>query len=319
MNDDPSGAFSAAKLREYVEGEVKENNELYPHTGLVEPGSESSELLSFMESIYDSKDRELPASLSESRAGSVLRRKASTDRVGGSVSDLPSYAVGLTETDVDISDSQAVARIFNSMLNEKAPYSAVLFGGMNKGKTGFAALWLELWKELVPLKYPDADDYKILTNMRTLDAADEVVTHIDDLKRLVFGNDEYIKSGGERGDPPEIDPATPVWWHFDECSTHLDARTMGWEVPNLYLPLVKRFAKVNVDAVHIGHSGMDIHADMRRSHITTEFVFKTGLKTANVYESMMEDEGTDLKYLLERIPETTLDYDPDDYSPFSWE
>jgi TATA-box binding protein (TBP) (component of TFIID and TFIIIB) len=63
---------------------------------------------------------------------------------------------------------------------------------------------------------------------------------------------------------------------------------------------------------------MDIHADMRRSHITTEFVFKTGLKTANVYRSMMEDQGIDLKYVLEEIPLTSIEYDPDDYSPFSW-
>lgn len=47
-----------------------------------------------------------------------------------------------------------------------------------------------------------------------------------------------------------------------------------------YLPLVKRCAKVRVDAVHLGHSGMDIYEDVRRSQITTEFVFKTALKTA---------------------------------------
>jgi hypothetical protein len=318
MTDPDNSAFSNAKLRDYVIGEIKKNRDLYPHTGLVEPGSTAGELLNFVESIYSAEDYDVPPSLSESSAGSTLRRRAATDRVGGSIQDLPSYAVGLTETEVDISQVQIYSKLANSILNEGAPYTAVIFGGMNRGKTSFAGLWLEIWRDLVPLKY-GTEDYVVLSNMRTLDEADELVTDIETLKRLVFGDDEYIETGGEKGTPPEIPSETPVWWHFDECSTHLDARTKGYEVPNLYLPLVKRFAKVNLDGVHLGHSGMDIHADMRRSHITTEFVFKTGLKTAEVYDSMYEDHGANHKYTLTEVPPTNIKYDPDDYSPFSWE
>lgn len=318
MNES-DGSFSAAKLRDYIQGDIKENTDLYPHTGLVEPGTEASDLMSFIESVYDSRNYDVPTEFVDSRAGSTLRRKAATDRVGGSVQDLPSFSVGLTESEVDISQVQAFSKIAGGLLNENAPYSGVLFGGMNRGKTSFAGLWLEIWKELVPIKYgEDSPEPVVLTNMRTLEAADYVVHGIDDLKRLAFGDDEYILSGGDRGTPPEIPPETPKWWHFDECSTHLDARTKGWEVPNLYLPLVKRFAKVNLDAVHLGHSGMDIHADMRRATLTTEFVFKTGLKTANVYDAMMEDQGADLKYVLKEVPDTSVSYDPDDYSPFDW-
>lgn len=318
MNDE-TGSFAAAKLRDYVQGEIKKNEDLLPHTGLVEPGTEASELLGFLETIYDSRNYDVPEEFGESRAGSVLRKIAATDRVGGSVQDMPSFAVGLTESEVDISESQAFAKVAGALLNENAPYSALVFGGMNKGKTGFAGLWLEIWKELVPLKYgEDAPEPVVLTNMRTLDAADYVVHGIEDLKRLAFGDDEFIDSGGDSGSPPEISDEVPKWWHFDECSTHLDARTKSWEVSNEYLPLVKRFAKVNMDAIHIGHSGMDIHADMRRSTITTEFIFKTGVKTANVFESMFEDQGSDLKYVLQEVPDTTVEYSPDDYSPFSW-
>lgn len=311
--------FSTAKLRDYIQGEIKQNDDLLPHTGLVEPGTEASEILSFVETIYDSKNYDVPDQFVDSRAGSAVRQIAATDRVGGAVQDMPSFAVGLTESEVDISQAQAFGKIAGAMLNENAPYVGVLFGQMNKGKTSFAGLWLEIWKELVPLKYgEDAADPVVLSNMTTLEAADHVVHHVDDLKRLAFGDDEFVDSGGERGTPPEIPADTPKWWHFDECSTHLDARTKGWEVPNLYLPLVKRFAKVDMDAVHIAHSGMDIHADMRRSTISTEFIFKVGLKTANVFESMFEDQGSDLKYVLEEVPDTGVEYDPDDYSPFSW-
>lgn len=115
------------------------------------------------------------------------------------------------------------------------------------------------------------------------------------------GHERYLESGVE-GEPPEI----PEWWHFDECSSHLDARTFSQEVSTQYLPLVKRFAKVCVDAIHLGHSDMAIYRDMRRIQITTEFVFITTLKTAEVYERMFEEHGTDLKYVLQQIPETTM-------------
>jgi hypothetical protein len=47
-------------------------------------------------------------------------------------------------------------------------------------------------------------------------------------------------------------------------------------------------------------------------------VFKTELKTAEVYDRMVDERGVDLKYVLKDIPETTLKYNPNDYSPWSW-
>lgn len=318
MSED--AAFGSAKLREFVRGELKTkvNEDLYPHVGVVRPGCSTEELLSFMESIYDPDQEDLPRRFKDTRAARVLRRRAATEYVGERIPDLASFVVGLTERDVEISQAQALAKVARSIVNEGAPYSALIFGGMNRGKTGFAGLWLELWRELVPLKY-GTEESVVVTNMRTLDAANHVVTDIGRFRELVFGDEEYLDSGGVDGEPPEIPPEVPVWWHFDECSSHLDARTFSHEVSTQYLPLVKRFAKVRVDAVHLGHSGMDIYKDMRRSQITAEFVFKTALKTAEVYERMFEDQGAGLKYVLQEIPETTVEYDPDDYSPWSWE
>lgn len=317
-NADDAGAFPSAKLRDFIRGEIRENTDLYPHTGLAPSGSDAVALLSFVESVYDpAEDGRLPSRFEDSRAAETVRRMAATDHVGGAVQDLPSFAVGLTETEVDVSEARAFSRIANSLLNEGAPYNALVFGGMNRGKTGFAGLWLELWRELVPLKY-GRNDPVVISNMRTLEAADYVVTDIQEFKLLIFGDAEYVDTGGEKGTPPILDHETPKWWHFDECSTHLDARTFAYEVTNQYLPLVKRFAKVRLDGIHLGHSGMDIHADMRRSNIATEFIFKTSLKSAEVFERMFEDGGAGLKYVLKEVPETSIEYDPDDFSPWSW-
>lgn len=76
--------------------------------------------------------------------------------------------------------------------------------------------------------------------------------------------------------------------------------------------------KFNVNVVHLAHSGMDIRADIRRDMITTEFIFKTGLKTAEGYEAMHNDHGIREKYTLTEIPDTSVKYDPDDFSPWSW-
>lgn len=143
--------------------------------------------------------------------------------------------------------------------------------------------------ELVPLKY-DRDDPVVLSNAATLGRADYVVQDIETLRELVFGNREYFESDGDRGEPPELDPDRPKFWFFDEYSTHLDARTYQYEVAKHYTPLVKRFAKVNADSVHLGHLGLDIHPELRRSTISTEFIFKSGLEEAKVYKKWIRNK-----------------------------
>jgi hypothetical protein len=310
--------FSAAKLREYVTDELKENNDLYGHTGLVDPDSKAQEMLSFLEGIYQNPD-DLPPDLQDTRAAAVLRRTAASEHVGSHVEDVPAFAVGITDKEVEISPAKAFSKISNSMLNDGVAYSAVFFGNPNTGKSSMALLWAELWKELAPMKYATDLEPVVITNAGTLGLADHVAQSIDEFRSLVFGSDEWFESNGDHGEPPTIDPNRPKFWLFDECSTHLDARTNSYEVASQYTPLLKRFAKVNCDAAHIGHSGYDIHAELRRPTLTTEFIFKTGKKTAEVYRDMHEDVGADLKYKAEGIPDATHDLDPDDMAPWSWE
>jgi hypothetical protein len=72
-------------------------------------------------------------------------------------------------------------------------------------------------------------------------------------------------------------------------------------VSQQYLPLAKRFAKGSVDAVHLGHSGMDLSMYMRRSQVATAFMFKTELKTAEMYDRMVDERGVDLTYVIEGL------------------
>lgn len=115
--------------------------------------------------------------------------------------------------------------------------------------------------------------------------------------------------------PIRTGPDRPVLWIVDECSTHLDARTNSYEAANHYTPLLKRFAETNTDAIHIGHSGLDVHKELRRSTITTEFITETEPKTAEVYEGVIEDEGNTRKYELTGLPDMSISYGPDDFAP----
>lgn len=314
----PNEDYVSAKYREFVDGQLGPNEVVYPHSALVEPDSTASELLTFMNGIYDpDADDDLPSEFDSSAVATLLRRGSATDHLGGHVADPPSAAIGITEKDPSMSSHQAFSQIQRSLYNHAAPYIGVMFGAPNFGKTNFGCTYIELWRELVPLKY-DTEEYRIVSNLRTLDAADYYVTGLEELRDVIFGDQQFFDTDGQKGTPPEIDPDTPTFWLFDECSTHLDARTFRRQVAKHYTPLVKRFAKVNVDAMHIGHSGMDIHPELRRHTISTEFIFKTELTEADVYRKMKDDEGKDHKYLLTDVPPTTLTYDPDDFSPWQW-
>jgi hypothetical protein len=275
-------------------------------------------MLSFLEGIYDGRG-DLPPDLQDTKAATTLRRTAASEYVGSQIEDVPAFAVGVTEKDVEISPAKAFSQIQRSIINDGAPYTAVFFGGMNKGKTSTALLYAELWKELAALKYDTRKQPVVISNARSLGIADYCVQSIEAFRSLLFGSNEWFESDGRAGTPPEIAPERPKLWIFDECSTHLDARTHSYEVANHYTPLLKRFAKVNLDGIHIGHSGLDVHKELRRATIITEFIFKTELKTAEVYEDMIEDQGNTLKYELTGVPDTSLSYDPDDFAPWSWE
>jgi len=312
MSDD----FASAKLRDFVRGRVNDNEDLYYHTGVVPPGTDSSDLLSFMESVYDADD-DLPRRLKDTVAARDLRNQAATDHVGEHVDNIPAYAVGVTEKDVSMQSHHAFSKLQKSLHNNGAPYIGVMFGSPNSGKTNFALTYIQLWRELVELKY-NHDSPVILSNLESFTPADHYVPDYETLRNLLFGDETYFETGGAKGTPPTIEPETPCFWLFDECSTHLDARTHRHPVATYYTPLLKRFAKVNVDAMHIGHSGLDIHPELRRHTISTEFIFKRDLTDADIYAKMDDDEGKDKKYHLQEIPETDLHYSPDDFSPWAW-
>ena len=55
--------------------------------------------------------------------------------------------------------------------------------------------------ELSPLKY-GTEESVVVTNMRTFDAADHVLTDIGRFREFVFGDEQDLDTGGVDGEPP---------------------------------------------------------------------------------------------------------------------
>lgn len=303
--------YADAKFREWLEDELDGKPSRAPrHTGLVEPGSRADQLLSFMHS-------ELGPDYLDHNAAQAVLDHASSEYLGNAVQDKTAAAVGITEPDDDFADAKVVTKMTASIHNNGAPYLADVFGGPNTGKTTFVQLLAEMWYRLAPMKYGNEREPVLVSNSDTLTERfpgnSSEVYGSSRLQKLVFANDGKDWN-------PEIPQETPVLLVLDEASTHLDARTNSREVSVEYLPLIKRAAKVNVDVVHIAHSGMDIYKELRRSNLMTEFIIKRAKTRAEVYTRMDEGKGRDLSYALDNIPlPDAKPVDPDDYAPWAWD
>lgn len=295
---DDNTAFSSAKLREFVDGQIKENRDLYPHTGLVEPGSDASEMLSFLESIYDGgPDDSLPARFSETKVGKVLRRKAATDRVGGAVRDLSSYAVGITDHELEGDEMLLVVRLLEQLENHGAPAFVVGSGNPNTGKTNTMSLLAELRRYVM-------DEYLVLSNSPTWELTDIEVTSCHDLAVALLDNRETSK-----------------FVLIDESSTHFDARTYRREIAAQWTPLAKRFAKVGVDVCgNVIHSGKDFHPEAKR--LATLAYWKERPDEAEFFGEWPADLDHPVDRLfggsVTNLEPTSAEYDPDDSAPWKW-
>jgi len=79
--------------------------------------------------------------------------------------------------------------------------------------------------------------------------------------------------------------------------------------------LVKRMRKNGVSLIIIGHTGKDLHADLRR---LCDFVKKQSKKTADLYATVKGGEGAGHVLRLDGIPDTSLDFDTEDEAQWDW-
>ncbi len=292
MTDVDEHLLTAAKAREQVRGEMDGIESVFGHAGLV-PDRRDRSVHSFLNAAVPSwKDSELREH---------VEAKQMTDTLTAAIQQghpwLVSYIVGLTEQELDGSSLRLSLRILAEIANNDAPAFVLGAGNPETGKTNTMSL-------LAELRLFDQEEYMVLSNCRSWDLADVVVTSAHDLARELIAHRE-----------------TPKFVLIDEASTHFDARTYRREVATQFTPLAKRFAKIDVDCFGaVGHTGKDIHPEAKR--LATLAYYKTEKKVAEFYGRWPADADFPADRLfggsVENLEPTGVEYDPDDSAPWEW-
>ena len=221
-------------------------------------------------------------------------RRASTAIDKGNVSVLQNF-VGLRESGNDASGVQLLRRL-QSVVSEEA-WTCYLYGKTDAGKTDLSLLFVELWRD-------ERTDGVVGTNVRSVARAYDWAVFIDEYDDLL----EWLETDGYK------------FFLFDEASSHAsgysgqasDGRRLG--------RLVNLFRKYKASLLIIGHTGKDVHADIRRK--SSHLIIKDDKKTARVYEPVQDVEGevdVQKRLHLKGIPKTTLqEYDTREASSWSW-
>ncbi|QGA81093.1 hypothetical protein [Halomicrobium sp. LC1Hm] len=294
--------LTAAKLYEQVRGDLDGDERLLPHTAIVDDAQDRA-ALSFLETAFGETD-DLPSSsrtFEGTSLGRVLASKQITDTATQAVAQgngsIMSHLVGVTEQDLDASSLRLPMMLLDQIENNGAPSFITAAGNPNTGKTNTAIL-------LIQLRALDLDDLLVLSNVRTWDQTDIVVTSAHDLAVQLL----------EHRDRPKA-------ILIDEGSTHFDARTNRHEVAEQYTPLAKRYAKIGVDMeAVVVHTGKDLHPERKR--LSTLAMYKAAKKSAEFFDTWPagSDAPTDRLFggSLEQIEKAT-GYDPDDAAPWAWD
>jgi len=298
MPDVDEHLLTAAKLREQIHQNMESDEQHHRHSGIV-TNKQDRTSLSFVEDTISQCDLDV-TSFEETDLGETLHRKFTSDRVTEAVTNgngsVLSHLVGVTEQDLDASALRLPMMLLDQIENNGAPAFLTAAGNPNTGKTNTAIL-------LIQLRALDLDDLLVLSNVRTWDQTDIVVTSAHDLAVQLL----------EHRDRPKA-------VLIDEGSTHFDARTNRREVAEQYTPLAKRYAKIGVDMeAVVVHTGKDLHPERKR--LSTLAMYKAAKKSAEFFDTWPADADTPTDRLfggsLEQIEKAT-GYDPDDAAPWAW-
>ncbi|WP_252699469.1 hypothetical protein [Natronosalvus vescus] len=301
MTDTDENLLTLAKLREQIalDGDLQGGDGIKPHAGYaIDPVDRAS--LNFLDDLVDEDDR--PESrFEETQLGSIVHSNVRTDAAWTAVQEqrygLASHLVGVTETEFDGSSITVSLELANQIENDGAPCFCSGAGNPNTGKSN---LMFYIVDDVAGRVY---DDLLVISNSRTWHRTDLVVTSAHDLTVALLEHRQ-----------------TPKAVVIDEASTHFDARTYNYEVPNQWTPLAKRMAKLGVEFCGlITHSGKDLHPEAKR---LTTLAFHKEQKAVATFFMNWPAESDSPSDPVFPDPVQNLEkyegYDPDDAAPWDW-
>lgn len=305
---------TSAELSEVVKGNLKGNSETVPkHTGRVPENHR--EFVAYLESMYQHESHpDLPPNFEDTNLGSSVMELAESKKVSKAIKDgdisTMKYITGIQEYENKLNGLHTLRELKSHM--EGGTYIAYTFGFMGNGKTDFVNLFGEIAKKEL--------DYTIGTNQKTLQEKDRYIPAFGDLKDWIsnghgFSNLEELEDLRQDN---KLEPKQRKLMIFDEGSNWASGYSNdAFDTQELLGKLVKIFRKVGAILIIIGHTGKDIHPDIRR--LSTHCIHKTGKKTADFYKTVDENgEGQGLEKSVSGIPPTNFTYDTNEICFWSW-
>ena len=292
-------SYAAQDLREYVEGRTRHSNRSLSPGALLMPDSEETSLWTFLEDVYEPAGQEDPWDLADTEIGRTFLRRHGSQKARQAVRDgnisEQRYLTGRLDTDLDVSGLHGI-KALSEIINRTA-WICYLAGHMGNGKTDFALLMVQIWRW-----DRDVPAGNVATNVRSAASRNGFT---------------YVASYGALRQWLEETPGAKLFV-FDEASGHASGYSQdAQQVQKKISPMMKLIRKQSGSLVFIGHTGKDVHPDVRRLATAVD---KTDKKLATFYQDRDPDtqEGVDEIISLEGIPQTTLDYDTLEESEWSW-
>lgn len=287
MNE--STVFAAMNLKKRVEHGKANLNKHIGHSW----SQRTIDFLDYLENEWSSiVDSELDEEFSDSELfEKVVRQELSwvlTKAVkNGNVSQIK-YITGYSPNREELSSIGLVKKLLNRITREG--YCAYIFGKVGVGKTDFALLLSEIWKL--------NDEGEVGLNIESFEEKDQLIRSFSELKK-------WLEKSGEK------------LFVFDEASSYAGGYgEQGYRARNL-VKLLKRFRKYDASLLIIGHTGKDVHPEIRRS--CHDVIEKVGKKKARFWEKLKDGEGKGLELEIDDIPKTGYSYDTDELTQWSWE
>jgi len=304
-----------AGYREHVEGYSDRDPDAYAHTGLVED-SDLSRFLAVVEQDYDPHEarnpEHVPGDARDTQVVENIRRMQATEQGRQAVVDNDmgalQYQQGNTGQRADISGIKAIGKV-DELIDGPAPV-VVVIGEMGAGKSNFASLLGQRWKQKNPSGL-------VGTNIKSLR---EKSSWQDDRGRERDGylpTFPKLKTWLRQDGDPLHQSQVPKLGILDELSSKADGSGKSGQLTRKLMgPLVFKVRKYGGALIVIAHDESSIHPLLWRVGVVVKKVSK---KQAVIADRISGGQIRDVQGEIEGIPETDWRYNDKEASTWSWQ
>ncbi|WGI16947.1 AAA family ATPase [Methanonatronarchaeum sp. AMET-Sl] len=292
-------SISTSELKEKVDND--DIQYLHRHMGLVQ-NKKTLDLLSYLSHNWqkihresEKVEKELPLEFMDSELAISIIRKEATSLLNKAVIDgnisVMKRVSGRKTRGRDISGIKTLRKIERKM--DQPVWICYVYGKMGTGKTDLALLLAELWKS-------NGHGREIGSNIKSFKEKERYIDNFQALKTWLSSNKkEKI-------------------FVFDEASSHVSGYgSDSYDTTKYFSKLLKKFRKHKGHLIIIGHTGKDVHPEIRR--LSSDKIKKLTKKDAVFCKDIGPDgEPMEIELKIKGIPKTNYTFDTYESTGWRW-